>query len=169
MMANSVHPDALTQLRGEHAHLAALLGEVAREANAGRAHGLFRTIHEELNAHRVAEEAVFYAALAASETAAISVQRAVAAHAAIATLADELLAMTAIEPPWRERMRALQQAIADHVDEEERELFPIARRELGGDALRALGAQLRDAAARWRAAECAGEHVHAAASVAHAR
>jgi hypothetical protein len=159
MTSNGVQADALTQLRSEHAHLASLLGELAREPDPGRAHGLFRTVYEELNAHSAAEHAVFYAALAGSATAAELVQRAMVAHATIAALAEELLAGSPAEPPWREMMRALQRAIAEHVDEEERELFTIARREVGGDALRTLGTRLREAAARWREAECGGGHL----------
>jgi hypothetical protein len=151
-------PDALTQLRTEHSHLSSLLGELVREANAGRARGLFRTLYDELRAHGSAEQAVFYAVLAGNEAAADVVRRALAAHEHIDELADELMAAPPSQPAWRETLRALQRAVAEHAAEEERELFTIARRELGGDALRAMGAQLVAAAARWREAECAGEH-----------
>ena len=158
MARDGTLPDALTQLRTEHSYLSSLLGELEREPNPGRARGLFRTLYEELRAHSSAEQTVFYAALAANDAATDLVRRALAAHEHIDELASELVAASPSQPAWRETLRALRRAVAEYADEEERELFTIARREIGGDALQAMGAQLINAAAEWREAECAGRH-----------
>lgn len=151
-------PDALTQLRTEHSHLSSLLAELSREPDPLRARGLFRTVYDELRVHSSAEQAVFYAVLAGNDAATDLVRSALAAHRHIDELADELLHIWPSEPPWRETLRALQRAVAEHTDEEERELFAVARREIGGDGLQAMGQQIMAAAAEWREAECAGRH-----------
>lgn len=151
-------PDALSELHAEHTYLASLFAELARESDAGRARGLLRTLYEELRAHSAAEQQVFYDVLAHSDAARGLVRSAVTAHEHLCALAEELLAAPPELPPWRETMRALQRAWAEHVEAEERNLFAVARSVVGGDGLRIMAVRLRDAAARWREAECAGYH-----------
>jgi hypothetical protein len=151
-------PDALAELHSEHTYLASLFAEMARESDAVRARGLLRTVYEELRAHRAAEQQAFYAVLAHSDVARGFVRTAAAAHERLCALAEELLASPPESPSWRETMQVLQRAWAEHVEAEERELFAVARRVVGGDGLRIMAVRLREAAARWREAECAGYH-----------
>ena len=150
--------DVLAQLRAEHTYMKSLFAELGRELNADRARGLFRTLYEELRAHGEAEASVFYASLGRREETADLVRRALAAHEQIDELADELVTTSPGEPPWREMMRCLEHALEAHADEIERQLFPLARRVLGGDQLSLMAGQMHEAAAHWREAECAGRH-----------
>ncbi len=158
MDANTAATDVVAQLHAEHTYLASLFAELAREHDALRARGLFRTLYAELLAHSSAEEAVFYSALARSPAARALVDRARTEQKRIVALANELLATAPAKPGWRETARVLERAVAEHAAEKERELFPLARQELGGEVLAAMGFRLLDAAAGWREAECGGRH-----------
>mgnify|MGYP002777951939 CR=1 FL=1 len=117
-------------LKRDHETVSELLHK-AREAKGDEARELLVEITRELNAHARAEEAVLYAHLLHNERTRAKILEALEEHKQV----DVLLADLARLPPRDERFVAKLDVVADnvghHVDEEEGELFPLARQILG--------------------------------------
>jgi hypothetical protein len=138
------HP-ALIALSRDHHHalvMARRLRRATPEDAAGAAQAFLEHWAEEEQAHfRIEEDILLPAYAAHGEVDHPAVVRALLDHVLIRCDAARL-----DDPPSLEALHDLGARLADHVELEERELFPLIEQTLPEDALAALGEQLRDAA-----------------------
>jgi hemerythrin-like domain-containing protein len=127
-------PDALAFLAAEHALLRRLLADIERQAG-GDPRPVDARIDEACTAlrlHGQIEEELFYPAvreaLGPSPRAARALNGAGVAHAAIAELVDRLETPPSAASDRRAAVAHLAQTVRRHLAEEERTLFPLARR-----------------------------------------
>ena len=113
----------------------AKLGEGAREEKER----LFREINEELTIHAEIEERLFYPAVRDVKTdeAEDLVNEAVEEHLIVKTLLEELSALQPGEAQFDAKMKVLRDTVEHHAAEEEKEMFPQAKR-LPDEALESL-------------------------------
>ena len=89
---------------------------------------LFAKLREELEAHTEFEENVFYPAVRGdSNDAEELVDVAEEEHAQVDKLLEELSGMDATSDEFLDRLKLLKQAVQEHVEREEGDIFPIAR------------------------------------------
>ncbi|HLU68026.1 MAG TPA: hemerythrin domain-containing protein [Kofleriaceae bacterium] len=115
-------------LKREHGEVSVLLMRIATEKDGHARARLFPLVTRELLGHARAEDAEFYSVLAEHESTRALVVRLEAEHERIEQLLTELSGLPSASPAWAERFRELQRAVQEHVDVEENQMFPRARR-----------------------------------------
>lgn len=114
-------------LKQDHDEVTELFHRV-REAKDDAATDLFLQIKHKLVPHARAEEAEFYQPLLAQQKrVADKVRESIEEHLMADALIAEIEALTPQEPEWRAKVNVLADVVGHHIDEEEGELFPLAR------------------------------------------
>lgn len=127
-------------LRQDHETVTHLFGQIEATTDGRRRQELIDTIAEELEVHAQIEEEIFYPAVRSVSGV---VGHAREEHARVRSLIGDVEGRDPASPEFRERVRMLQQAVSDHVAEEEKQMFAEARA-LGDDELARLGQQLHE-------------------------
>lgn len=102
--------------------------EAAGDDDVNRREQLFFTLYRELDAHTQAEEKFLYSRLRNQENSRELTLESYDDHKVIRNLLGELEALDKGAPEWAARCRVLREAFERHVEMEERELFPLARK-----------------------------------------
>ncbi len=101
---------------------------------------LWNKFKTELEAHANAEEQVFYAELIAHPDTQEKARHSVAEHKEAADLLEELDDMDMSSSGWLTRFKTLGHDVVHHVDEEEDEVFPKARKVISEAKAQSLAA-----------------------------
>ena len=88
---------------------------------------LFAQLREELELHAHAEERVWYPALREAEGTQELVEEALDDHELVQDLLDELAASRMDDEAWIEKLEVLDEHVEDHIEEEEGDIFDVAR------------------------------------------
>ncbi|HKB71416.1 MAG TPA: hemerythrin domain-containing protein [Thermoanaerobaculia bacterium] len=138
--------DATKLLKDDHDEVRALFKEYEKSGDRALAkrEELFEQIRDALTVHAEIEEEIFYPAVKAarSEDARDEVREAVEEHRIVKTLLAELDAMKPGDEQFDAKMTVLQESVEHHADEEEKEMFKQARKNLSKDRLEALGEEM---------------------------
>lgn len=128
-------------LRDDHDEIRNLIAEYrsAEGESAHARHVIMEAIGMQAELHTRIEEDVFYAAV--GRLCPEFVDHALEDHGAMAGKIDALEALEPSDPDYAEIAKQLIESLTQHMDEEERSLFPRVEREMGGE-LMALGRQL---------------------------
>jgi len=136
--------NAITLLEEDHVKVKKLLDEL--ESTTERAvkarSELFATIKGELTLHETVEEEIFYPALKAHPKAKDIVLEGYQEHHVVDLLMNELEGMDVSDEDWGAKAKVMTENIEHHIEEEEGEMFVIARRVFDRQELEALGEQM---------------------------
>lgn len=106
---------------------------------------LFTQLKQELDVHAEIEETIFYPAIKdADETHEITLE-AYEEHAVIKRLLKELAAEPKDTEEWAAKLTVLKENVEHHVEEEEDEMFPKAKKVLGDERSEQLGTEMQQA------------------------
>ena len=110
---------------------------------------LFAQLKYELSTHAIAEEKIFYTAIAQARAKGGGqedaqerkdlIDEAFAEHGMVKQLLAELSVMQIGSAAWKAKLTVLKENVEHHVQEEENEIFAAAREALGEDRLKDLG------------------------------
>lgn len=102
-------------------------GLAKTEGDSDERNRLFFAFYKELEAHAAAEEQTFYAELMAMADGQEQSRHSVAEHQTASDLLKELADMDMSSSGWLQKFKTLKHEVEHHVDEEEREVFPLAQ------------------------------------------
>lgn len=122
--------EMLHQDHGKVRGLFAQLEAIGEEDDTHRER-IFLSLYREIDLHARAEEKFFYAHLTEGEEARELVDKCLEDHASIKQQLDELDTMDKASPEWSGRLAGLQESVEHHVQTEEGEVFPLAKKLLG--------------------------------------
>ncbi len=127
----SANHKILDLIEEDHVVLRRLLTELAEThgASDGREE-LFAELKETLQAHAQAEELTLYADLLAKEESQKKTRHSVSEHKEADDLLEELAEMDMQSSAWIGKLRELKEEVEHHIEEEEGEIFPLARKAL---------------------------------------
>lgn len=116
----------------EHRDVSALFEQIEAlcEASPSDAADLFTVLRGELLAHAHAEMAVVYPRLARIKELSATMREAEVEHEVVERLVDELAAMRPDGEQWLARLVVLKEMVMHHVEEEEHEIFDVAKEHL---------------------------------------
>lgn len=122
--------DAIELLTQDHANVKALFEQYDALSDRSRANKkkVSTQICLELTKHATAEEEIFYPAVRAATGDEDLVDEATVEHAAAKDLIAQILAMNPDEDLYDAKVKVLSEQIEHHVEEEEGEMFPKARK-----------------------------------------
>ena len=135
--------DAIELLKAQHDEVEALFARIERDSiEDDEKEELFQELADNLAAHATIEEKLFYPAAYASKTEDM-LREAVEEHLAIKRVIADLLTMTPDDENFDAKIKVLKEQVEHHVEEEESELLPACKKELGSEKLEALGASMK--------------------------
>jgi iron-sulfur cluster repair protein YtfE (RIC family) len=138
--------DATTLLAEDHDIVRELFEdlEALTPRDAADRAALIGELKQELEVHARLEEEIFYPAVRrlSDDNAADLVEDALEQHDEVKLLVEELAQLDANDPELSERIAELQETVQAHVEEEENEIFPMAREKLGVARLEELGKRM---------------------------
>ncbi|MGI8837922.1 MAG: hemerythrin domain-containing protein [Pyrinomonadaceae bacterium] len=139
--------NAFTLLKADHKKVAGILEKIDATTERGikTREELFTQLKTELDIHTRIEETIFYPALEeADETHDITLE-AFEEHKVVKTLLGELESLGKDKEEWTAKFTVLKENIEHHVEEEEGEMFPKARKVLGDEGAETLGTRMEQA------------------------
>ncbi len=137
--------DLLTQDHNEVRALFEKFQSAQEQEDTDQMSTVATSIFEELEVHTTIEEEIFYPAVRdASEELAETVDEGLQEHHVVDVLMNECRDLQAGEDDWVAKITVLIENVEHHADEEEQEMFPDVREELGEERLQELGTQLEE-------------------------
>lgn len=131
--------DILERLKQDHRRQEALAGQlVETSGDSKERRTLFEEFKTEAEAHANAEEQVFYAALIEEPDSQEKARHSVSEHKEAADLLEELTEGDMSSSGWLQKFKKLKEALEHHIEEEENEVFALARKVLPDDSLRCM-------------------------------
>lgn len=140
--------NALTLLKQDHRRVRGLFRDF--DSAGERAHRekerVARQVFEELAMHTAIEEEIFYPAVrdAGNSKGKGVVYEAIAEHDVVSNIIDELRALPIEDEQYDAKFIVLEENVKRHIEEEEGEMFPYAKRRLDETQLRDCGRQMAD-------------------------
>jgi hemerythrin-like domain-containing protein len=132
---------AIDLLMEQHREVENLFSAFDKASSADDKEELFETIADKLAIHARIEEQYFYPAVTAKKTEDM-VLEAFVEHNSIKRLLADLLESDAEDPKFEAQMKVLKEQVEHHVEEEEEQLFPAAKKVLSKDELVALAQEM---------------------------
>ena len=139
--------NAFTLLKADHKKVAGILEKIDSTTERGvkTREELFTQLKTELDAHARVEETIFYPELEkADETHDITLE-AFEEHRLVKQLLGELERMDKGDEQWTARLTVLKENVEHHVEEEEGDMFPKARKVLSNEQTEILGTRMEEA------------------------
>ena len=136
--------DAITLLKNDHAKVKKLLTELESTTERGvkTRSELFATIKGELTVHEIIEEEIFYPELKAHPKAKDIVLEGFEEHHVVDLLMGELESLDVSDEAWGAKAIVMKENIEHHIEEEEGEMFKIARGVFETEELKELGSRM---------------------------
>jgi hemerythrin superfamily protein len=134
--------DAIVYLRQEHSNVRKMLHKISNTANEKTKLKLFATLCKDLSKHEKTEETVWYPVLRKDKDMREIIQHLVSEEKS-ASKAIAKLKATSFGIIWRLRFYKFKRDVDHHAKDEEKELFPKARKFLTKTQLNELGAKMR--------------------------
>ena len=139
--------DAITLLKDDHKKVKGLLAQLDKttERGAERRRKLLGQIETEVKAHTTVEEEIFYPAYrdaVKKKDDRELYQEALEEHHVVDLVLAELKGTDPGGEVFGAKAKVLKELIEHHAEEEEKEMFPKARKALGADELRDLGRRM---------------------------
>jgi hemerythrin superfamily protein len=139
--------NAFALLKADHKKVAGILEKLDSTTERGvkTREELFTQLKTELDVHARIEETIFYPVLEeAKETRDITLE-AFEEHRLVKQLLGELDKMSKDSEEWTAKFTVLKENVEHHVEEEESDMFPKARKVLSDDQAETLGTRLEEA------------------------
>ena len=135
--------NALTLLKADHDKMKKLLteGESTTERGEKTRKELFEKIKSELMIHERIEEEIFYPALKSHPKAKDIVLESYEEHHVVDEIMGELEATDVTDETWGAKFKVMKENVEHHMQEEEGELFPLARQIISEEEAIELGQQ----------------------------
>ena len=136
--------NAITLLKHDHDKVKKLLTELESTTERGvkTRSELFATIKGELTIHEIIEEEIFYPELKAHPKAKDIVLEGFQEHHVVDLLMAELESLDVSDETWGAKAIVMKENIEHHIEEEEGEMFKIARRVFEAEELEELGSRM---------------------------
>ena len=143
-------PDAIEMLERDHRRFEEMLrkGEETTEQARTTRRELLNTLTRELNAHELMEEKVFYPALQTHPQARAIVLEGFQEHHVADVLVAELEQVATNDEQWAAKFKVLKENLEHHIQEEEGEMFRVARGIFSKDELKVLAQRMMEVRSR---------------------
>jgi hemerythrin-like domain-containing protein len=137
---------ATTMLKAEHDEVRQLFKEFEGASEGARSSRkrIADEVSQKLEVHAQLEEQIFYPACRnlEDEEARKMVGESLEEHLIVKRLIAELAPLDGSDETFESKFTVLKENVEHHADEEERDLFPVAEKELGDERLEELGMQM---------------------------
>jgi hemerythrin superfamily protein len=132
------------KLKEDHREVEKLFKKIldTSEKDVEEREALFQELHTNLTAHAQAEEKIFYPVTQGEESTRSLTLEAYEEHKIAYTLLEELSELDKVSEVWMAKVKVLSEVVKHHVEEEENELFPKAKKVIEKDQSKAMAEQI---------------------------
>jgi hemerythrin-like domain-containing protein len=130
--------NAIEWLKRQHSHACDLYASYRQCDDEDEKQALFDELADNLAAHAIVEERLFYPGVFSGKR----LEHIIDEHRALKGELAELLALAPEDSDFDQRLEQLFDLIALHVEQEEREVLPLAAQQIGSEELERLGTQM---------------------------
>lgn len=123
--------DTIKEDHNKHRKFLDILADTKGDSEERR--NYWKKFYCDVKAHAAAEEETLYANLMGTHKGQSDARHSVHEHQELDKIIDELNTMDMSSPGWLNRFNTLQHDYFHHIDEEEKDIFPRAKEELGPD------------------------------------
>jgi len=150
--------NAFTLLKEDHKKVGGILEKIDATTERGvkTREELFTQLKTELDIHAEIEETIFYPVLEKHDETRDITLEGIEEHRIVKELLAELDAMAKDDEVWTAKMSVLKENVEHHVEEEEGEMFPKARKALTEEEIETLGTRMEAAKKKQKAAAISG-------------
>lgn len=139
--------NAIDLLEAQHRQVEKIFSQIEKAKSAAAKTTLFEKLADNLAVHAAIEEHQFYPAVKAKRTEDVLLES-LEEHLGIKRVLADLLETEADDDTFDAKIKVLQEQVEHHVEEEETDLFPKARKVLDAEMLEALGQNMSEEQAR---------------------
>ena len=141
--------DAITLLKEDHDKAKKVMDELEKTTERGvkTREEKWTKLLKELTVHENIEEEVFYPALIEHEEAKDIVLEAIEEHHLVDDIVEQLKDTPFDDEHWSAKFKVTKENVEHHIEEEETEMFKIARQVLSKEELEELGSRMEAAQA----------------------
>lgn len=129
--------ETLKQDHDRHRKMLASIADTSGDTEERRE--LWDKFFHDVSAHAAAEEETFYSKLIADEDGQPEGRHSVAEHKELDDLMEELNEIEFSSPAWLTKFKDLKHRYEHHIDEEEEDIFPVAKKTIGKDGTEKIG------------------------------
>jgi hemerythrin superfamily protein len=133
--------DAIEMLEEQHREVEDLFEELEQAEASDEKQELFEEIADQLTVHALIEERHFYPAVKEKRTEDILLE-ALEEHLSVKRLLADLLKLSPDDEQFDAKIKVLQEQVEHHVEAEEGDLFPKARKVLDQEMLEAIAQEM---------------------------
>ena len=136
--------NAITMLTEDHREVKKLLDELEPTTERGvkTRHELFARIKASLSVHEAIEEEIFYPALREHPKTKDIALEGYEEHNVVDSIMGELESLPVDDETWGAKAKVMIENLRHHIEEEEGEMFPMARKVFDADELTELGERM---------------------------
>ena len=136
--------NAIELLENDHQTFRKLLEELAATTERGvkTRKELFNKLTLELSLHETIEEEIFYPALEEHPKLQEKVAEGIQEHHVADLIVAEIAKLDVSDEMWTAKVAVLKEGVEHHMEEEEKEMFPLARRVFEPEELEDLAADM---------------------------
>ncbi len=131
--------DILDLIRKDHRQVETLFKEIENTNNNQELYDRFNELYKEINLHAKVEEQTFYPAIRESGDHNQLVNEAQKEHDEAKELLEEIASLSPASTEFEQKIRQLKEAIQHHVQEEEKEVFPLVSECMSAEEREQLG------------------------------
>jgi hemerythrin superfamily protein len=131
--------DILDLIRKDHRQVETLFKEIENTNNNQELYDRFNELYKEINLHAKVEEQTFYPAIRESGDHNQLVSGAQKEHDKAKELLEEIASLSPASTEFEQKIRQLKEAIQHHVQEEEKEVFPLVSECMSAEEREQLG------------------------------
>ena len=134
--------DAIRLLESDHSRIRLALNRAGSAAPAEREQQI-KALASMLEAHERMEEEIFYPELERNPATRQLVKESYAEHGVVDQIMSEIKLTDPNDEMWKARFTAMRENLEQHIDEEEGELLPLARKSFTAGELSELGRRMQ--------------------------
>jgi hemerythrin-like domain-containing protein len=137
--------NAVTLLTTDHTEMKKLMNDLDETTERGIKirHELFGKLREKLEIHETIEEEIFYPALKEHPKAKDIVLEGIEEHHVVDGIVAELEGLSVEDETWGAKLTVMKENVEHHMDEEESDMFPKAKKVFEEDELKTLGERMQ--------------------------
>lgn len=150
-MAKEKQQTILQLIDTDHREIEQIFDDIEEVDDADQLYELFNQLYKETNLHSQAEELVFYPALREYEDTEDIIEEAESEHEEAEVILEQMKALSPDSEEFVEKIGELREAIMHHLEEEEDEVFAIARDCMDDAQLIQLGQEFQSVKAKLEA------------------
>jgi hemerythrin-like domain-containing protein len=137
--------NAIELLKDDHEKVKKLLadGEKTGESKPDKRRSIFEELKREMMVHEQIEEEIFYKELRAHPKAKDLVLEGIEEHNVVDTIMGQLEATEPTDEFWGAKFKVMRESIEHHIEDEEGEMFPTAKKVFDATELDDLGTRMQ--------------------------